>query len=122
VHAVTGSVAAPVHTGWLLVSAPLAVLEADPDELRVRLRPRWLGALGSPDPPISRPGYVYACAVSGIERVLRGPRSVVFVPRRGRSCRFTAAPQRLSPIIDELSARGVPVDTVKNTVLFAFTI
>lgn len=113
----------------ITVSRPLAVLTIDDEGIAVTLEPIWVArisvamasfqgaAKSDPRSPVWRVPW------TELVRVLRGPRSVVLLPVRGRACRFNVRDRRrLQPLLTFLDSRHIPTDEVSSTIGWVFKI
>jgi hypothetical protein len=117
-----------VHS--LGASYPLVVLEVSHDDVRVRLRWRWMAVLVRwvmrRDGASRGTDGEWVATWNEINRVLVGPKSIVMFRGTGYPCRFVPSPSRrhprrsvISKLEVELVSRGVEVTRVRSTVSYA---
>jgi hypothetical protein len=112
------------ESGQVSVSYPLARLIATPDGVSVAIRPRRLAA--SLDRLIHFSGgadTAWTASWEDINEVVVGPRSVVFVLRGRRGCRFATMTRRqIAPLFTLLETHHISTKRVRTTMARAFSI
>jgi thiol-disulfide isomerase/thioredoxin len=122
-----GGARVPTERGSIRASWPSGVLEADHNEVRVDIRPRWTlgfframaGRVVSPSNTVTS---VWSCPWTEMDRVLVGPGSVVLYSRSGRGCRFVARSRDISMLARLVAERGISSQNVQSTIGKSFTI
>jgi hypothetical protein len=102
---------------------PLAYLQADDQVIQIDTTVPWLKpAFISPAMEVAgRP--TWACQWSELDRVVTAERSVVFLPKSGRGCRFvTLNDERLKPLLTLIKNQRIERVQVRTTIDYTMRI